>query len=68
MQDKILKLLLRKHKKTPTDEIHESMNLLKVSDIYECNVLIFVNDMMPKRCPDSTQQYYKKTMYMMCEL
>ena len=44
MQNKILKLLSRKHKMTPTDEIHESINLLKVSDICECNVLTFVND------------------------
>ena len=69
MQNKILNPLLRKHKMTPTDEIHESMNLLKVSDIYECNVLTFVNDTVLKMCPDSTQQYHKKDiMYMTCEL
>ena len=60
MQNKLLKLLLRKYRMTPTDEIHENMNLLKVSDIYECNVLTFVNDIMMKRCPDSMQQYYPK--------
>ena len=43
-----------------TDEIHKNINLLKVSDIYECNLLTFVNDIMMKRCPDSMQQYYKK--------
>ena len=42
---------------TPTDEIHKSMNLLTVSDIYECT---FVNDIMKKMCPDSIQQYYQK--------
>ena len=60
MQNKLLKLLLRKHRMTPTDEIHKNMNLLKVSDIYECNVLTFVNDIMMKRCPNSMQQYYQK--------
>ena len=60
MQNKLLKLLLRKHRMTPTDEIHKNINLLKVSDIYECNVHTFVNDIMMKRCPNSMQQYYQK--------
>ena len=34
MQNELLKLLLRKHRMTPTDEIHKNMNLLKVSDMY----------------------------------
>ena len=69
MQNKLFKLLLRKHRMTPTDEIHKNMNLLKVSDIYECNVLTFVNDIMMKRCPNWMQLYSKKdAMYMMCEL
>ena len=45
---------------TPTDEIHNYMNLLKVSDIYEWNVLTFVNDIIMKRCPDSMQLYFQK--------
>ena len=60
MQNKLLKLLLRKHKMTTTDEIHKNMNLLKVSDIYECTVFTFVNDIMMKRCPDSIPLYYQK--------
>ena len=52
--------MLRKHRMTPTDEIHKNMTLLKVSDIYECTVLTFVNDIMMKRCPNSMQQYYQK--------
>ena len=42
------------------DEIHKNMNLLKVSDIYECNILTFVNDIMMKKGPNSMQQYYQK--------
>ena len=60
MQNKLFKLLSRKYRMTPTDEIHINMNLLKVSDIYECNLLTFVNGIMMKRCPDSMQQYYQK--------
>ena len=60
MQNKLLNLLLRKHRMSPTDEINENMDLLKVSDIYECNLLTFVNDIMMKMCPDSMQQYYQK--------
>ena len=60
MQNRLLKLILRKHRMTPTDESHKNMNLLKVSDIYECTVFTIVNDIIMKRCPDSMQQYYQK--------
>ena len=35
------------------------MNILKVKDIYECNVLSFVNNMM-KMCPSSFELYFQK--------
>ena len=38
-QNKLLKLILHKDRRTPTDEINKTMNILKVKDIYECNVL-----------------------------
>ena len=57
MQNKLLKLLFRKYRMSPTDEIHKSMNLPKVSDIYVCNVLTLVNDVIMKRCPDSMHRY-----------
>ena len=36
------------------------MNLLKVSPVYECNELTFVNNIIMKKCPDSMQWYNKK--------
>ena len=45
---------------TPTDGIHKRMNILKVKDIYECNVLLFVNNIMMKICPRSFELYFQK--------
>ena len=47
-------------RRTPTDEIHKTVNMLKVKDIYECNVLSFVNNIMMKMCPSSFELYFQK--------
>ena len=59
-QNKLLKLILHKDRRTPTDEIHKTMNILKVKDIYECNVLSLVNNIMMKVCPSSFELYFQK--------
>ena len=56
----MLKLILHKDRRTPTDEIHKTMNILKVKDIYEGNVLSFVNNIMMKMCPSSFELYFQK--------
>ena len=52
IQNKLMKLLLKLDPKTPTDELHRGMNILKVSDIYKSNVLNFVNEILSGRCPE----------------
>ena len=59
-QNKLLKLISHNDRRTPTDEIHKTMNILKVKDIYECNLLSFVNKIMMKMCPSSFELYFQK--------
>ena len=46
MQNKLIKLLLRLRRMTPTSQLHMHLNILKVSDIYKSNVLSFVNEIL----------------------
>ena len=59
-QNKLLKLMLHIDRRTPTDEIHKTMNILKVKDIYEGTVLSCVNIIMMKMCPSSFELNLKK--------
>ena len=44
MQNKLLKLLLQLDRLTLTNVLHKNLNILKISDLYKCSVLSFVND------------------------
>ena len=46
MQNKLMKLLLRHRRMTPTNELHMHLNILRVSDIYKSNALSFVNEIL----------------------
>ena len=59
-QNKLLKLILHKDRIIPIDGIHKMMNILKVKDIYECNVLSFVKNIWMKMCPRSFELYFQK--------
>ena len=52
MQNKLMKLLLRLRRMTPTNELHMHLNILKVTGIYKSNVLSFVNEILSGRSPD----------------
>ena len=56
--NKLMKLLLRLRRKTPTNELHMHLNILKVSDIYKSNVLSFVNEILSGRSPDIFKNYF----------
>ena len=56
--NKLLKFILHKDRRTPTHEIHKTMNILK--DIYECNALSFLNNITMKMCPRSFELYFQK--------
>ena len=59
MQNKLMKLLLNIDKLTPTDTLHQTLNMLKVSDIYQVNILSFVNDIVSGRWPNVFQDYFE---------
>ena len=58
MQNKLLKLLLRIDYRTHTSALHKGLNILLVKDIYEANILSFVNDCLTGNCPDYFAQYF----------
>ena len=59
MQNKMMKLLPRLRRMTPTNELHMPLNILKVSDIYKSNVLSFFNENLSRRSPDIFENYFK---------
>ena len=59
MQNKLMKLLLNIDRLTPTDTLHQTLNMLKVSDIYQVNILSFVNDTVSGRWPNLFQDYFE---------
>ena len=63
--NKLMKLLLILDHKTATNELHGDMNISKASDIYQSNILNFVNEILAGRCPESFQHYsqYKRETY-----
>ena len=58
LQNKLLKLLLCKPFRTPTNDIHSGLNVIKVKDIYLCNLLTFVNKCLMGNCPDMFNTYF----------
>ena len=66
MQNKLMRLLLNIDRLTPTDTLHQTLNILKVSDIYQVNILSFVYDIVSGRCPNVFQYYFelKRNTYM----
>ena len=59
MQNKLMKLLLKIDRLTPTDTLHQTLNILKVSDIYQANISSFVNDIVSGRGPNVFQDYFE---------
>ena len=59
MQNKLLKLLLNLDRYTPTNILHSNLSVLKVEDIFKCNIVSFVNECRSNRCPDVFKNYYK---------
>ena len=59
MQNKLLKLLLKWDRRTPTDLVHKELSLLKIDDIHIAKVLSFVNECRSCRVPDMFVNYYE---------
>ena len=58
IQNKLLKILMGRERRTPTDIIHSDLRVLKVKDIYAVNTLAFVNNCMMGECPNIFKEYY----------
>ena len=59
MQNKLLKLLLKWDRRTPTDLVHKELSLLKIDDVHIAKVLFFVNECRSCRVPDMFVNYYE---------
>ena len=59
IQNKLLKILTLQHFRTPTNEVHSSLNILKVKDIQSVNIICFVRNCLLKKCPENFYSYYQ---------
>ena len=59
MQNKLLKLLLKWDRRTPTDFVHYHLSILKINDMHTAKILSFVNECRSGRVPDIFVNYYK---------
>jgi hypothetical protein len=60
LQNKLLKLLFKINRRTSTDVVHYQLRILKISDIIEIKLLLFVNDCILGRCPPILDDYFIK--------
>ena len=60
LQNKLLKLLLRLHPLTSTNTLHNRMKILKIRDIFELQLLIFVYRNLQGDCPPSLKNYFNR--------
>ena len=51
LQNRLVKVLLNRNYRSPTNEIHNDMEILKVNDIYKLEVLSFVHSFINKKLP-----------------
>ena len=58
MQNKLLKLLFKRDRRTPTDLVHQ-LSILKIDDVHIAKVLSFVNECRSCRVPEMFVNYYK---------
>ena len=59
MQNKLLKLLLKWDRRTPTDLVHQRLSILKIDDVHIAKVLSFVNECRSCRVPEMFVNYHK---------
>ena len=59
MQNKLMKLILKFDMRTSTYYLHSTLKILKVEDIYLCNVVVFANKCLSGDCPNIFKEYFK---------
>ena len=65
IQNKLLKLLLRLDPYTSTNLLHSELNILKVKDMYNTSLLLFVHANLQGDCPAAVKNYFvrRKSVY-----
>ena len=63
VQNKLLKLLLNVPRKTSTNDVHTKLQLLKVNDIYENSLNMFVHDCQNLNCPPILNNYFQRKQH-----
>ena len=61
IQNKLLKLLLRLDPYTSTNMLHSGLNILKVKDLYDTSLLLFVHANLQGDCPAAVKNYFVRT-------
>ena len=59
LQNKLMKMLLHLHYRTPTDDLHAMPNMLKVNDMFKTNILSFVKRCLLFDVPPVFYDYFK---------
>ena len=59
LQNKLVKVLLSRNYRTPTNEIHNDMEILKINDAYKLEVLSFVHNFINKKLPSVFDDYFR---------
>ena len=59
LQKKLMKMLLQLHYRTPKDDLHAMLNILKVNDMFKTNVLSLVNRCLLLDVPPVFYNYSK---------
>ena len=59
LQNQLLKVLLKKNYRFSTNELHKSMDLLKINDIAEQEILTFVHNYFTDNLPPVFNNYYE---------
>ena len=60
VQNKLLKVISNQKYRTPTNALHNSLELLKVKDIFTQELLTFVHKFKNKKLPNVFRNYFRK--------
>ena len=60
MQNKLLKVITNQNYRSPTNELHNSLEILKVKDILTQEILCFVHNFANDKSPHIFNNYFKK--------
>ena len=59
LQNKLLKVLMKKNYRYPTNKLHNELNILKVEDLVDQEILTFVCNFKNDKLPNIFSNYFK---------